>query len=49
MNQEKILIVDDEMQFRRVMRAALRLRGFVVDEAENGEAASRRSATRSRT
>ncbi len=39
MNQEKILIVDDEMQFRRAMRAALHLRGFLVDEAETGEAA----------
>lgn len=39
MNTEKVLIVDDEPQFRRAMRAALRLRGFVVDEAESGEAA----------
>jgi two-component system, OmpR family, KDP operon response regulator KdpE len=37
MNSEKILIVDDELRFRRVMRAALSLRGFVIDEAESGE------------
>jgi two-component system, OmpR family, KDP operon response regulator KdpE len=37
MNSEKILIVDDEPRFRRAMRAALGLRGFVVDEAESGE------------
>lgn len=39
MSGEKILIVDDELQFRRAMRAALRLRGFTVDEAETAEAA----------
>lgn len=39
MNSEKVLIVDDEPQFRKVMRSALRLRGFVVDEAESAEVA----------
>lgn len=37
MNNEKILIVDDELRFRKTMREALRFRGFVVDEAESGE------------
>ena len=37
MNKDKVLIVDDEMQFRRAMRAALSLRGFLVDEAETAE------------
>jgi two-component system, OmpR family, KDP operon response regulator KdpE len=39
MNDGKILIVDDDLRFRMTMRAALRLRGFIVDEAETGEAA----------
>jgi two-component system, OmpR family, KDP operon response regulator KdpE len=39
MSGEKILIIDDELQFRRAMRAALRLRGFTVDEAETAEVA----------
>jgi len=37
LNKDKVLIVDDEMQFRRAMRAALSLRGFLVDEAETAE------------
>jgi two-component system, OmpR family, KDP operon response regulator KdpE len=39
MNTEKVLIVDDDPQFRRAMRSALRLRAFVVDEADSGETA----------
>jgi len=39
MNDVKILIVDDDLRFRMTMRAALRLRGFTVDEAETGETA----------
>ncbi|HUL35582.1 MAG TPA: response regulator transcription factor [Candidatus Eisenbacteria bacterium] len=42
MSNEKILIVDDDPQFRRTMRAALHLRGFLVSEAESGEVALER-------
>jgi two-component system, OmpR family, KDP operon response regulator KdpE len=37
--QAKILVVDDEPQIRRVLRAALGGRGYVMFEARNGEQA----------
>ena len=39
MNNAKILIVDDEPQIRRVMRATLVARGYVVSTARSGEEA----------
>jgi two-component system KDP operon response regulator KdpE len=39
MNNLKILIVDDDSQARRVLRAALVARGYEVDDAWNGEEA----------
>lgn len=39
MTDAKILIVDDEPQIRRVMRATLVARGYVVSAARNGEEA----------
>lgn len=39
MKTAKILIVDDEPQLRRVMKAALAKQGYIVAEARNGEAA----------
>ncbi|MCC6390743.1 MAG: response regulator transcription factor [Bryobacterales bacterium] len=42
MNNLKILIVDDDSQARRVLRAALVARGYEVDDAWNGEEALRK-------
>ena len=39
MNNATILVVDDEPQIRRVLRATLSSNGFDVIEAENGEEA----------
>jgi two-component system KDP operon response regulator KdpE len=39
MSAAKILVVDDEPQIRRVLRAALASRGYAIFEAERGEAA----------
>ncbi len=39
MNGSRILVVDDEPQIRRVLRSTLSALGFVVADAENGEAA----------
>ena len=39
MNSSRILVVDDEPQLRRALRAALSALGFVVADAESGEAA----------
>ena len=39
MTNARILVVDDEPQIRRVMRATLVARGYVVDDARNGEEA----------
>ncbi|MGA2483956.1 MAG: response regulator transcription factor [Candidatus Acidiferrales bacterium] len=39
MNPAKILVVDDEPQIRRVLRAALGGRGYVIFEARDGEQA----------
>src|ERR1019366_5556952 len=39
MNTEKILIVDDEPQLRRVMRSALTKEGYIVADARSGEEA----------
>lgn len=39
MNTGKILVVDDEPQLRRVMRAALSAHGYAVMDARNGEEA----------
>ena len=39
MNSSRILVVDDEPQLRRALRATLSALGFVVDDAESGEAA----------
>jgi two-component system KDP operon response regulator KdpE len=39
MNSGRILVVDDEPQLRRALRATLSALGFVVADAESGEAA----------
>lgn len=39
MNTSRILVVDDEPQLRRALRATLSALGFVVADAANGEAA----------
>jgi two-component system KDP operon response regulator KdpE len=39
MNSSRILVVDDEPQLRRVLRSTLSALGFVVADAETGEAA----------
>jgi Response regulator receiver domain len=39
MNQAKILVVDDEPQIRRTLRAALAPWGYAVADASSGEAA----------
>lgn len=39
MNSSRILVVDDEPQLRRALRATLSALGFVVADAESGEAA----------
>ena len=39
MNGSRILVVDDEPQLRRALRATLSALGFVVADAESGEAA----------
>ena len=39
MTNARILVVDDEPQIRRVMRTTLVARGYMVDDARNGEAA----------
>jgi two-component system KDP operon response regulator KdpE len=38
----RILVVDDEPQLRRVMRSTLSALGFIVDDADTGEAALQR-------
>jgi two-component system KDP operon response regulator KdpE len=38
-----VLIVDDEVQIRRFLRAGLELDGFAVEEAENGTTAIRKA------
>jgi two-component system KDP operon response regulator KdpE len=38
-NSSRILVVDDEPQLRRVLRSTLSALGFVVDDADTGEAA----------
>src|ERR1700733_6126539 len=42
MNGSRILVVDDEPQMRRVLRSTLSALGFVVADAESGEAAIQR-------
>lgn len=42
MNSSRILVVDDEPQLRRVLRSTLSALGFVVADAETGEAALER-------
>ena len=42
MNSSRILVVDDEPQLRRVLRSTLSALGFVVADAETGEAAFER-------
>jgi CheY-like chemotaxis protein len=39
MSTEKILIVDDEPQIRRVMKSALTKQGYIVADARSGEEA----------
>jgi two-component system KDP operon response regulator KdpE len=39
MNSSRILVVDDEPQLRRALRATLSALGFVIADAESGEAA----------
>ena len=36
-NKEKILIIDDEKQIRKLLRVTLSAHNFIVDESENGE------------
>jgi len=38
-NNSRILVVDDEPQLRRALRSTLSALGFIVDDAETGEAA----------
>ncbi len=38
-DKKKILVVDDEMRIRELLRIVLESRGFSVEEAEDGEAA----------
>jgi two-component system KDP operon response regulator KdpE len=42
MNTSRILVVDDEPQLRRAMRSTLSALGFIVDDADTGEAALER-------
>jgi two-component system KDP operon response regulator KdpE len=42
LTNSRILVVDDEPQLRRVLRSTLSALGFVVDDAETGEAALER-------
>ena len=39
MKTGRILVVDDEPQLRRVMKAALTKQGYIIDDARSGEAA----------
>src|SRR5579871_2719212 len=39
MNSRRILVVDDEPQLRRALRATLSALGFVVADADSGESA----------
>src|ERR1035437_8354884 len=39
MSTEKVLVVDDEPQLRRVMRSALTKQGYIVADARSGEEA----------
>ena len=39
MNTAKILVVDDDPQLRRVMKAALTRQGYIIEDARSGEAA----------
>jgi two-component system KDP operon response regulator KdpE len=39
MKVQKVLVVDDELQMRRVLRASLMVHGYKVAEAESGEEA----------
>ena len=39
MNTAKILVVDDDPQLRRVMKAALTRQGYIIGDARSGEAA----------
>ena len=39
MKLQKVLVVDDEVQMRRVLRASLTVHGYDVVEAESGEEA----------
>jgi len=39
MRTARILVVDDEPQLRRVMRAALTKQGYIVGDVRSGEAA----------
>ena len=43
MKVARILVVDDEPQLRRVMKAALAKQGYTVGDARSGEVAWRRS------
>ena len=44
-----VLVVDDEIQIRRFLRAGVELDGFTVEEAENGNNAIRKATSRCRT
>ena len=44
MNTAKILVIDDEPQIRRVLRATLSSHGYVISEAKTGEEALELSA-----
>lgn len=39
MSHERVLVVDDEPQIRRVMRASLTAQGYFIDDARSGEEA----------
>ena len=49
MSGAKVLVVDDEPQIRRMMRATLTSNGYQVDEARTGEEALENSAHFCRT
>jgi CheY-like chemotaxis protein len=46
MRAVRILVVDDDPQLRRVMKAALTKQGYIIGEARSGEASASEAARR---